>query len=294
METGFRRADRQSWSARHHHAARLHLQRRRSVPRRAASGEAESAVTFTVATETGTLRLNGPATTARRDAVGDHRRLVSPPSSGPSDVACRRRDSARRAPLGLRAHEPRDARDAGRRGHRPGGFLAARRRSAVAPQGGPGRHRVRLLSRQHEGRRGALSEGRVRAGGQPGAADQRLPHRAAEGASRAYEPRASRSPPTARQLRGMPIAINGTSHCALSRQRGVQSTAGAAQSPAPNAMTTTGGAPGRQRHPQAHPTGYPIYRLEWRRWVRSSGGCATHQPKHRLTARRSWSSWSSS
>jgi len=27
--------------------------------------------------------------------------------------------------------------------------------------------------------------------------------------------------------------------------------------------------------PQAHPTGYPLYRLEWQGLARSSGGCAT-------------------
>jgi sulfur-oxidizing protein SoxA len=27
--------------------------------------------------------------------------------------------------------------------------------------------------------------------------------------------------------------------------------------------------------PQGHPNGYPLYRLEWQNWARSSGGCAT-------------------
>ena len=27
--------------------------------------------------------------------------------------------------------------------------------------------------------------------------------------------------------------------------------------------------------PQAHPTGYPIYRLEWQTWARSRGASAT-------------------
>ena len=31
----------------------------------------------------------------------------------------------------------------------------------------------------------------------------------------------------------------------------------------------------RQRDPAGHPTGYPLYRLEWQSWARCSGGCAT-------------------
>ena len=45
--------------------------------------------------------------------------------------------------------------------------------------------------------------------------------------------------------------------------------------------------------PQAHPTGYPIYRWSGRAWARSSGGCAAawweSAPSRTTTARPSWS-----
>ena len=110
----------------------------------------------------------------------------------------------------------------------------------------------------------------ARAAGQPRAAHQRLPDRAAAGGAARLREQGicSRSPPTSRGSRaGCRSRSQSTSgRSRFSTPAATRSSAGRGSSisPAPSATTSTGarrlaGNP----IPQAHPTGYPLYRLEW-------------------------------
>ena len=207
---------------------------------------------------------------------------------GVRDGRGRRRDSPRRAPLGLRVHEPRDARHAGRRHHQSGSPVGARRRGAVGAPGRRCRKGVRRLPRrrprEHEGRGGALpGVGRgERAAGQPGAAHQRLPQQPPAIAGACVREQGA---PCAHRLARAPVARS--ADCgpgrradeALpgSRARDVQSPSGTVE-PRLRALPRRALEREARRH-QHHRRGIrPATRStgsNGRRSGRSSAGCAT-------------------
>ena len=226
-------------------------------------------------------------------------------------VGLRRRDPALRPPLGLRLHEPRDARDAGRRHRQSRPALGARGRNAVEPEDRRRRPRLRRLPRrcprEHEGRGRAPSGVRRRAGtaGQSRAAHQSLPYRPTAGAAaRLREPRPSR----ADRLRRAPIArpADRRSRSTSARSRSSMPAAppsigarASSISPAANVTTTTGDGSSRatssrrRTRPGTRSTGW-----SGRASARSSAGCATvwsgSAPNRTSSAPPNSSTWSCS
>ena len=158
----------------------------------------------------------------------------------------------------------------------PGDAVGARRRGALESQGRRRRARVRRLPRrrrrEHEGRRGALSGLRrgARTAGQSRAAHQHLPHRPAAGAAaRVRGQGAARADRLRRAAiaRGADRDRGRRANEAIPRRRPRQRSTGARASsisPAPSATTSAGATKlAGNPIPQAHPTGYPLYRLEW-------------------------------
>ena len=161
---------------------------------------------------------------------------------------------------------------------------------------------------QHEGRRGALSGVRaaLEPAGRSRAAHQPLPRRAAS--------RRRRSPTRARSCwRSPPIvgaAVARRADRAARRRAAARRSAtpgdalfnrarASSISPARNATTTTGARSSPATSiPQGHPTGYPLYRLEWQslgslqRRLRNCMIGMRAEP-YRLRLRRNMSIWSS-
>ena len=190
----------------------------------------------------------------------------------------RRRDPARRAQLRLRLHGARDPRDAGRRHRQSRHAVGARRRGAVerarpARPASPAPTATAMRAASMKGvaaRYPAFDAAR----GRPVNLEQRINMcrtRAPAGARRSPTRAGScwRSPPiVGAAVARQPIAVaDDPRRAAVHRDRPRRfHRAGRASSisPARNATTTTGasGSPAAPI-PQAHPTGYPIYRLEW-------------------------------
>ena len=273
--------------AQHHRALHRDLERHRDLRMEMSPAIAANPFVsfFAVATESGTV---GPALDRRRGlrrrGAGRHRRRMTGCGclvhrSGARLRRLLRGGAGRRrqAPLRLPGHGRGAAEDAGRR-HRQSRHAL---RPARQPALGQGRRRRRQVlrrlpwrrRRQHEGRRRALSRHPARA------ATRRSISRAASISAAPSNQKADRLPPEkpraagAHRLCRAPVARPADRAAGRSAARrlpragrGDLSAAARASStcPAPSATTTMPARSWRASTiPEAHPTGYPIYRLEW-------------------------------
>ena len=286
METGIpphpaRRAD----PARHHPALRLHLQRHGGLPRRPPPGDRRQSLLRLLDGRDRERHHRVPLDRRQRllgDGVGRHHRRLSAAALG----RCwgRWRWRRRPSPSRLRAADRRSGYDFMSRETRamqdddtanPGllwvleGETLWSRKAGAAGRACADCHGD--ARDQHEGRGRALSGVRRRQGtaGQSRAAHQSVPHRPAAGAAaRLGKPRAA----GADRLRRAPVARpadrhrDRPAHAAVPRRR--PRHLGSAPGPAqPRVRQCHDDNWGRQLAgnviPQAHPTGYPLYRLEW-------------------------------
>ena len=216
-------------------------------------------------------------------------------------VGRRRRDPARRAPLRLRLHEPRDA--ARCRTTTPPipaccGCSTARR-CGTRKAGAAGqvlRRLPRRRARQHEGRRRALSGLRRRRAAGRSISSSASTSAAPSSSRRRRSPSRARScwrspPMSARQSRGMPIDDRDDARTQPFLDAG-RDTLRPAPGPAQPLLRAV---PRRQLGPasspaapipQAHPTGYPLYRLEWQSARLAAAAAAQLPDRHARRALR--------
>ena len=187
-------------------------------------------------------------------------------------------DPPRHPPLGLRRHERRPRRPCSattRRTPACCGCRTARRCGSARRRSGQGLRGLPWRGQQLDARRGRALPGlrrRARAPGRPGAAHQPVPRSATS------TPRHCRAESqellALESLRGAPVArpadrarrpTRGSTPVPRARRSSCSSSASASSTcPARSATTTRAGQRlGGSLIPQGHPTGYPIYRLEW-------------------------------
>ena len=185
----------------------------------------------------------------------------------------------------------------------PGMLWVLRRREPLEPERPARREVLRRLPwrcrGQHEGRRRPLSglRRRPRPSGRSRAAHQPLPHRTSEAEPLAWESNdlLALTAFVAHQSRGLPIAGRRRAPVARVRRSRTTSSSSSAQGQFNLSCSQChddnwGKRLGGSVIPQGHPTGYPIYRLEWQSLgslQRRLRNCMAGRARRALRLRRS-------